>query len=132
MKILKPIDYDISYKYICPNTKCNATHWLFLREAKIKGFRVVCECGTIFGIKRILKVKTLYKKKPEKNSTDPKKEQISLDIQTKCVKLLVGYGFTDSEAIGMTNLAFEKNPTNNAGLLVKYILQNLETLNVSN
>lgn len=132
MKILKSIDYDISYKYICPNTKCNASHWLFLREVQTKGFRVVCECGTIFGVKRVLKVKTIYKKLKNKTVTNNKKEQIPLDIQTKCAKLLVEYGFTDIEAIAMINSAFENNPIDNAGLLVKYILQNLETLNVSN
>ena len=62
-----------------------------------------------------------------KNDKTPK---IPIDIQTKCAKLLVGYGFSHSEAIAITISAFEKNPTDNVGSLVKYILQNLEQLNV--
>lgn len=127
----KPIDYDISYKYICPNIKCNASHWLFLREAQTKGFKVVCECGTIFEVKKISKVKTIFAKSKDQITSDSKTTNIPLDIQTKCVKLLVGYGFSNSEAMSMTISAFENNPTDNVGVLIKYILQNLEIQNDS-
>lgn len=37
------------------------THWLFMRETQTSGFMIVCECGEIYKIKTIDKIKIRYK-----------------------------------------------------------------------
>jgi hypothetical protein len=136
----KPIEIDAHFKYRCPKSNCGFDHWLSLKECQTKGFKVVCDCGYIFKPKRISKIKIVYEDiqqipKIEKISELEKvveKPKIPVDFQKSCVNLLVGYGFTKDEAIGLCEKAFEKNPVNSSGLLIKYILQNLEQLNVNN
>lgn len=140
-KILKPIDLDLHFKYRCSNSKCENDHWLSLKESRTKNFKIVCECGAVYRPKRINKIKIIYdnvriKKKKDKqpivNNKQEEKIKIPVDLQTKCVKLLCGYGFTTDESILLVDRAFEISPTEDAGLLIKYIIQNLENLNVSN
>ena len=136
----KPIEIDAHFKYRCPKSNCGFDHWLSLKECQAKGFKVVCDCGYLFKPKRISKIKIVYEDiqqipKIEKISELEKvveKSKIPVDFQKSCVNLLVGYGFTKDEAIGLCEKAFEKNPVNSSGLLIKYILQNLEQLNVNN
>ena len=54
----KPIEHDIHLKYKCPT--CDQHHWLAFREAKTKNFKVVCDCNTVFKVKRISAFKIKY------------------------------------------------------------------------
>lgn len=140
-KILKPIDLDLHFKYRCSNNNCENDHWLSLKESKTKNFKIVCECGSVYRPKKINKIRIVYdnkktRNKPDKQPTTNKEQEdkikIPVDLQAKCVKLLCGYGFTTDESILLVDRAFEISPTEDAGLLIKYIIQNLENLNVSN
>jgi transcriptional accessory protein Tex/SPT6 len=139
-KSQKPIEIDAHFKYGCPNTDCHYDHWLSLKETQTKNFKVVCDCGCVFKPKQISKIKISFvsevkTKPPEKVAEVAKvieKPKIGIDLQAKCVKLLCEYGFTRDESIILVDKAFEKNPTNEAGLLIKYVLQNLGELNVNN
>jgi hypothetical protein len=138
-KNLKPIDLDIHFKYRCTNSKCNYDHWLTLKETQTKDFKIVCDCGCVLRVKLISKIKILYAPPKQKTQEKPTKQieivhkpKIRVDLQAKCVKLLCGYGFTKDESLILTDKAFERNPTGEAGSLIKYILQNLGELNVNN
>jgi uncharacterized protein YbcC (UPF0753/DUF2309 family) len=133
----KPIEIDAHFKYRCPKSNCGFDHWLSLKECQTKDFKIVCDCGFVFKPKKISKIKIVYsdiklvenKEQPAKIIEKPK---IPVDFKNDCGKLLISYGFTKEEAIGLCEKAFEKNPVNSSGLLIKYILQNLEQLNVNN
>jgi hypothetical protein len=134
LKNQKPIEIDAHFKYRCPKSSCGFDHWLSLKESQTKGFKIVCDCGYVFKPKRISKIKIVYADiqpvpQPEKVIEKPK---IPVDFKNSCVKLLVSYGFTKDESVSLCEKAFEKNPVTSSGLLIKYILQNLEELNVNN
>lgn len=57
-KLQKPIESDIHLKYRC--NKCGLDHWLSYREASTKNFKVVCSCGSVFKVKRLLGFKLRY------------------------------------------------------------------------
>lgn len=139
-KILKPIDIDAHFKYRCP--KCNIEHWVSLKEAKTKNFKVVCDCSKVFIPKRIAKIKIIYdKSQPAKkivdsqttkietissNNNDYNKEvvaDINQDLLEKCQTILVGYGFTRSEASKLIKQTYYTNPSEDAVLLVKLALK---------
>lgn len=133
-KSQKPIEIDAHFKYRCPQSNCGFDHWLSLTESQTKGFKVVCDCGYVFKPKKISKIKIVYADiqpvpEPEKVIEKPK---IPVDFKNSCVKLLVSYGFTKDESVSLCEKAFEQNPVTSSGLLIKYILQNLEKLNVNN
>jgi len=135
-KSQKPIDIDAHFKYRCSKSKCGIEHWLSLKECQTKGFKVVCDCGNIFRPKRIKKIsieyivstKVIEPQKQIDNTASVEQYKIPVDLQNKCVKLLCSYGFTDAEAVSLSINGFQKNQTNDAGILIKYILQNLENL----
>jgi hypothetical protein len=137
----KPIELDVHLKYVCPQKTCGYTHWLSLKECQTKNFMVVCDCGEIFKPKQINKLKILYKEKKPKEAPTPatkpiepieieevSKPILSLDKQNQCAKILVGYGFTEKEAKLLIDKGFAKNPIDEVGALLKYILSNLESL----
>jgi hypothetical protein len=135
----KPIEVDAYLKYRCPLSKCGYDHWLSLKETKTKNFKIVCECGSILIPKQISKLNIVYTEDNSVSATEPpeqikiiEKPKIPIDFKNNCVRVLVGYGFTKEESIDLCEKAFEKNPVNSSGLLIKYILQNLEELNVNN
>lgn len=137
----KPIEIDAHFKYRCPKTNCGYDHWLSLKQVQIKNFKVVCDCGTIFKPKTIKKVTIVYEniveKKPQitedhNKNTTVEVSKIPLDLQKRCSTILFGYGFTNKECVQLTEKAYSKNPTNDVGLLVKYIIQNLGELNEFN
>lgn len=132
---LKPIDIDLHLKYRCPNSKCNANHWLSLQESKTPKFKIVCDsCGLVSRPKVIHKVKILYKKstKPkihEQPIQEPEKPTIPQNFLDDGTKTLMNYGFTKTEAITLLTKSFENNTSANLSDLMRYILLNLETLN---
>jgi hypothetical protein len=135
----KPIEIDAHFKYRCSANNCGFDHWISIKEAQTKNFKIVCDCGSVFSPKRIKKLKIIYAVNVIKTTNDNSNkknesvavEKIPVDLQNSCVKLLVGYGFTKNESLELSSKAFAKHKVTNAGLLIKYILQNLEELNVS-
>jgi hypothetical protein len=134
----KPIDIDGHFKYRCPKSNCGYDHWLSLKQVQIKNFKVVCDCGTVFKPRTIKRIKIVYEdiieKQPQIVEDQPKHtvvEQIKIpiDLQKKCSTILCGYGFTSAECIELTEKAYSKNPTDDIGSLVKYIIKNLGELN---
>ena len=137
----KPIEIDAHFRYKCPSPKCGYDHWLSLKETQTKNFKVVCDCGKIFKPKRIKKIKLLFEKTTiikasnivsEQISDKPKIITVPVDMKNSCARLLIGYGFTKDEAFLLIEKAYVKHPVTSGSLLVKYILQNLEELNVVN
>jgi hypothetical protein len=140
-KNLKPIEYSVNLIYRCPS--CALEHWLSLQETKTKGFKTVCDCGTIFRVKLVKDIKLVYhtnktkitenpvivteqQKEPEpikeEIKTEPPKPKISNTLLDKCCKILSGYGFTKLEAEDLVAKTFENNPTNDCSLLIKNTL----------
>lgn len=104
-KNLKPIEYDLHFKYLCPNPSCCFPHWLSLRETQTKNFKVVCVCDTIFGVKKIDRIKIRYaeKNKPAEpvQPSPPLPQKNSVSYVDKAICLLKTYGFDHSEASDM-------------------------------
>jgi len=134
----KPIDIDAHFKYRCPKSNCGYDHWLSLKQVQIKNFKVVCDCGTVFKPKIIKRIKIVYEDIAEKQHqivedhskhTVVEQIKIPIDVQKKCSTILCGYGFTNNECLELTEKAYSKNPTDDIGSLVKYIIQNLGELN---
>lgn len=124
-KLQKPIDQDIHLKYRCP--QCSQEHWLAYRQASTINFKVVCDCGEVFKVKRVIGFRLKF------NSIKPKPVEpivietpkISLELLEKSVKLLVGYGFTKTEASDLINTSYINNPVDDFGTLVKQTLESL-------
>jgi hypothetical protein len=114
----KPIEYDIHLKYRCK--KCGQDHWLSFNEASTKNFKVVCDCGKVFGVKLVKQFKLKYEQQINKKTT-----KVPVDLLDKAVKLLVGYGFTNSEAIELISNSYLQNPNDDFASLVKQTLASI-------
>lgn len=138
----KPIEKDATFRYICPNTDCRFDHWISLKQAKTKNYKIVCDCGTVFQPKTILKIKIVYE---NKKSTDPETvKQISqnTNIDSKpsipekfrqiVISLLIKYGFSEIESNNLLEKAFDRNPQSSVANFVKYILSNIKELETQN
>lgn len=126
----KPIEIDAHFRYMCPLSSCGFFHWLSLKEVQTKNFKVVCDCGTIFKPKQILKLKAIYKKSnPDKKKHKEDIGVIPTSIEDDCVSTLVNYGFTKSESVYLIRKAWNRNKTDNSANLIRYILQNIGDLN---
>lgn len=140
IKNQKAIEIDAHLRYVCKNPDCGYTHWLSLKEAQTKNFKVVCDCGVVFKPKQVLKVKIVYAKPKKKKEAEPQTQapmqqcfvnlsaiakEIELDIDTlnKCVKILVGYGFTKTESEQLLKNSFRNNPTDDCATLIKQTLE---------
>jgi len=71
----KPIEHDIHLKYKCPT--CDQHHWLAFREAKTKNFKVVCDCNTVFKVKRISAFKIKYQLENKSFEIEKTKNEIA-------------------------------------------------------
>jgi len=148
-KNLKPIESDVNFKYRCPKPECGYYHWLSLKEAQTKNFKIVCDCGTVFKPKQISIINIVYaeddstKKDLPKQSDSQKLENNNADnsdiltistnipsmpeqLNNKCVKLLVEYGFTEQESKKIAQNAYKKLQINDPVCLVRQIMQKLE------
>jgi hypothetical protein len=125
VKKQKPIAIDAYFKYKCPDDNCGLTHWLNLKECQTKNFKVVCDCGVVFKPKLVDKLKVVYVKNKQKKKEDNQTTEIIPEMIDCCSKLLIGYGFSESESIDLINKAYSENPTNSPSALIKHILQNL-------
>jgi hypothetical protein len=129
----KPIEFDVHLKYICK--KCYQHHWLSYKEASTKNFKIVCDCGHVFKVKRVLKFSLCYEKPKSYlqqvtepiQATELKAHTIPRELLEKSIKLLIGYGFTKSEANNLIQDSYFKNPTEDFALLVKQVLSSLRS-----
>jgi hypothetical protein len=125
---LRPIDVDSHLKYRCTNTGCSQEHWISLREAKIKNFKIVCFCGTVLIPKQIKKITLVYKKKQE-HTLLKKNKSIPQDILDKCVKVLVAYGFTSRESEDLIKQVYIQHQTDDSFFIIKQVLENIGAAN---
>lgn len=135
----KPIDIEASFKYVCPNPKCGFDHWISLKEAKIKGFKIVCDCNCVFSPKRIKKIKIAYYDDDEHKSIDKtsvpvqvaeKIHYISDILLSKASTVMRGFGFTKLESENLIIESYKKEPIEDYKLLVKNILSKIGENNV--
>lgn len=134
-KLQKPIEHDIHLKYIC--RKCGTPHWLSFKEASTKNFKIVCDCGLVFGVKRVLDFKLKFLNKPKSQPTQKTIEKvfsqdhtIPIDLLNKTIGVLVQYGFTDNEAKQLIIKSYSLCPNNEITSLVKQVLESLRSENV--
>jgi hypothetical protein len=139
---LLPVDLDAHFKYICPG--CGVNHWVSLREAKTKGFIIVCDCYVTFSVRTISKISIEYsdttnkhnKKVKSKNQNSiieqkkvetKKQEQrtYAIDFLDECAKMLVGLGYTRSEVKEIIAKTKEKNTNLDSTTdFIKYAINN--------
>lgn len=124
-KNIRPIQLDINLKYQCPNTNCDNYHWLSIKEVRVKNFKVVCDCGTIFNPKQIDKLKLSYSKFSKTKTLNSDSPELPIDLRDKCVTILVDYGFTRKEAIDLITKTFKLNNSTDVGFLIKQTLLSL-------
>lgn len=120
----KPIDIDVSFKYTCPNTDCKFDHWLFLREAQTKNFKIVCDCGTIFKPKRIQNIEIVYAvKESVEKPVDESASSDKIDKMPECVyraiNMMVSLGYSKKDAHSHILEIFEKEKIEDPSILVK-------------
>lgn len=125
----KPIDADIHLKYLCD--QCGQTHWLSFLEASTSGYKVVCDCGNTFKVKKVngFKLKYAIKKPQQPIVSQPiavsQTQTISLDLLDSASKILMNYGFTKTEASELISNYYSTNPVNDISVLVKETLKSL-------
>jgi DNA-directed RNA polymerase subunit RPC12/RpoP len=124
----KPIEHDVHLKYLCK--KCGQIHWLSLKESSTKHFKIVCDCGNIFGVKRTSRIKILYSK-VSKTSTTTKSPPTSTpqpipdSLLSQGIGVLLPYGFTKKEASELLEKTYMLHPTQDIASLVKESLSSL-------
>jgi hypothetical protein len=124
MKIQKPTEYDIHLQYRCPG--CCNIHWLSFLESSTKNFKVVCDCGCVFKVKRTTGFKLRYTTKPksiqQKESKTPQ-STIPEDLLNRAIEALLPYGFTKNESKELLSKAYSNKQTKDIGLLIKNTLE---------
>jgi len=124
LKSQKPIEIDASFKYNCPSEDCENEHWIFLRQAQVKNFKIVCDCGLVFKPKQIKNIKIIFEKNysKQKNIEDIA-ESTPVDLLNKCAKILCGYGFDLDESKTLIKKSYDSFKTNDVALLIKNALK---------
>lgn len=117
----KPVDTDIHFKYLCG--ECGDLHWLSFKEASTPKFKVVCECGNIFTVKRVIGYKIKYKKKQTEVEPKIENKEISVDLLNCSVRVLTSYGFAQKEASNLITTSYKNNPLEDCASLVKQTLE---------
>lgn len=130
LKIQKPTNLEVSLKYICPNINCRFDHWLFLREAQAKNFKIVCDCGTIFKPKRIKNIEIVYAVKESIEKTvDEQESSVTIDEHPDCVRrainIMVSLGYSKEDAQSHVLEIFTKEKIEDPGVLVKKAVLNI-------
>lgn len=118
---VKPVDSDIHFKYICPNSECSDIHWLSLKEAQTSHFKIVCDCGEIFRPKRIENISINY---AELKKIKPVEKRDLLNFED-AINTLVKFGFSLSESKKMIEEQYHKTGETNQAALVKFTLGQL-------
>jgi hypothetical protein len=117
----KPTDYDIHLQYRCP--ECCNIHWLSLLETSTKNFKVVCDCGCVFSVKRTTGFKLKYITKQIKPKETKPPPSIPEDLLNRAIEALLPYGFTKNESKELLSKAYANQQTNDIGLLIKNTLE---------
>ncbi len=125
----KPIELDVSFKYICPNENCSISHWLFLRQAKTKNFKVVCECGTVFKPQRVKNIQVIYAKSQSiKNKVDTQLKSDKMDhtngIVNRAISIMKSLGYSEKESKSYINAAYIATKYTDPKILVKTAISN--------
>ncbi len=124
---LKPIDQDIHLKYRC--VQCCQDHWLSYREASTKNFKVVCDCGKVFKVTRVVSFDIQYETQTVPSQpievVEPVVSTKHLDILEKSAKLLVSFGFSEKEAFALVSDSYKKNAVEDYATLVKQTLESI-------
>lgn len=135
-KNVKPYDFDLELIYKCLN--CNLEHWLSLQQTQVKGFKVVCDCGSIFQVKPIKAIEIIFEEtiavecvetketslnEPETKS--PVEKDVPEHMLNQCVPILKNYGFTDKEAKELIYSAYQVDQTENVKDFIKLCFSNI-------
>lgn len=127
----KPKEYDLHLKYSCPD--CGCDHWLSLLEASTTNFKVVCDCGVLFRVKRVAGIKLLYEqvsKQAEAKISTPHTIDIENNMVAKqAVATIINYGFTSKEAKDLVKNCYDTSKTYSVSDLVKQALQLVKVKN---
>lgn len=123
--MIKPNDFDISFQYICQ--ECNASHWLFYREVKTKGFKVVCECNHTFEPVIIKDINIIYDQSETKEKTDSQNNYLSLSDKSinVCLNTLEQLGYTKTESIKMIHDSFAVLQLEDCNAIIKHAISNI-------
>lgn len=116
IQIIEPSDIDAHFKYICKDESCLLEHWVSLKEARTKNFKIVCDCGSVYHTKRVTKLAVVYKRKSTNKDLCP-------EVLNKCVTALKTYGFDEKESENLIKRAFESTKNTDIGLLIKLSLK---------
>jgi hypothetical protein len=117
IKNLRPTDYDITFRYVCPN--CSNEHWVRLKQVQYEKFVIVCDCDTILKIKPIESIKLKFKRKPKKQES---KEEIRLELLNRCCMALSSYGFSRKESESLVKECYAESKSKDCMNLVKLSL----------
>jgi hypothetical protein len=117
IKNLRPTDYDITFRYVCPN--CSNEHWVRLKQVQYEKFVIVCDCDTILKIKPIESIKLKFKRKPKKQEN---KEEIQLELLNRCCMALSSYGFSRKESESLVKECYAESKSKDCINLVKLSL----------
>jgi hypothetical protein len=119
IKNLRPTDYDITFRYVCPN--CSNDHWVRLKQVQYEKFVIVCDCDTILKIKPIESIKLKFKRKP-KTKKQEDKEEIQPDLLNRCCVALTSYGFSKKESESLVKECYAESKSKDCINLVKLSL----------
>lgn len=129
MKNLKPIEVDAQFKYRCTDPECGSEQWLFLNQVKVKGFKLVCDCGAVYSIRPVADIKIKYPKKigraktPATTQPDNVNTTQELEYIAKACKVLEHYGFASKEAKDLIHKVHDITECTDSMLLVKDALK---------
>ena len=135
-KYLKPIEIDYHLKYICTEQSCKNEHWLSCREAKVIGFKIVCDCDTIYSPLPVSNIKIYYKKAKKKtvdivqnleksNIQQPQEKEEEPpetfeELQKRFIKVMSNLGFDDElEVLEILDRAYKIDSTHDVVKLFK-------------
>ncbi len=120
IKNLKPTDYDITLRYVCPN--CSNEHWVRLKQAQYEKFVIVCDCDTILKTKPIVSAKILYRKKKTEKKVVHEQEEIDSATLDRCFNSLSAYGFSRKETESLVKECYIESKSTDCLTLVKLSL----------
>lgn len=119
IKQIRPNSIHASFEYIC--SECNNNHWIFLHEAMVKDYKIVCECGNIIIPDTIAKIDIIYQ-----NSKSVTSKSAGLEKKSECCKILESYGYSATEVEKMYECVYAEIDIDNTGTkqIIEYILKN--------
>lgn len=133
---IKPVDLDLQLIYKCPN--CNLEHWLSLQQSQTKGFKVVCDCATIFQVKRIKNIDIIFEEKPKQELVEQQttvaeeveviEKSVPDTLMNQCKPVLKTYGFTDKEASELIKSTYQNYQCEDIGKFVKFCFSNIGSI----